>query len=197
MSGGTGVFCLEGEWGDLNDRSTVEPILELLTKVYGPRLRYVHRNVGTRVAFIDYLKKWTQRKFDAYPVLYLAFHGGRGEIYVGESKRSKDVVTLRDLADLLEGKCKRRIIFLGSCETVDVHGKRLSTFLRRTGALAVCGYCGSVNWVISTAFELVVLASIQENALTISGAGAIHKKIIARARSTAKSLSFRMVVRHR
>lgn len=191
-----GVFCLEGDWwNDPRKPSTVEPILELLAKADGIQIRYVHLNVGNRDSFNDYLSKWTQKRFQSYPILYLAFHGNPGEIQVGDSRRPSNTVKLTDLGDSLAGKCKGRIIFFGSCETVDVHGKLLNSFLKKTGALAVCGYCGSVDWVLSTAFELIALASMRENALTISGAKAFRRKILQKMNTTAKELRFRMVVR--
>lgn len=191
-----GVFCLEGDWwNDLRKPSTVEPILELLAKADGVQIRYVHLNVSNRTSFEEYLAKWTQKRFTDYPILYLAFHGNQGEIRVGDSRRPSNTVTLRDLGEILEGRCNGRIIFVGSCETVDVHGKLLNTFLKKTGALAVCGYCGDVDWVLATAFELIVLASMQENALTTAGVKAIRSKIHRRVRSTAQDLRFRMVVR--
>ena len=70
-----GIFCLEGDWwGNLKRPSSVEPILELLSKL-SPYPRYIHRGVGTREEFDYFLKRWSQRTLADYPILYLAFDG--------------------------------------------------------------------------------------------------------------------------
>jgi hypothetical protein len=190
-----GIFCLEGDWwNNLKKPSSVEPILELLAKSDGYRVPYVHLNVGDRRSLDLYLAKWTQKGFRDHPILYLAFHGNAGGIQVGDRRVPDNTVTLKALGELLEGKCKNRVIFFGSCETVNVHGKRLNTFLKQTGALAVCGYCGNVDWMLSTAFELLVLAYLQENSLTINGSHAVANKIRSSAKSIHQKLKFKMVI---
>lgn len=191
-----GIFCLEGDWwNNLKKLSSVEPILNLLSKADGYVVPYIHWNIGDGDSFRNYVKKWTQKQYADHPILYLAFHGVQGGISVGDGRMVGNTVELDELGELLKNRCKRRIIFFGCCDTVAIHGKRLNSFLKKTGCLAVCGYSGDVNWLLATAFELIVLAAIQEFSLTRPGAKAMQSRIMNRAKSLAKDLNFRMVVR--
>ena len=99
-----GVFCLEGDWHGVKDRTSVEPTLRLLETTRSYKVPYFHHDVGTHDEFHHYLRKWTGRQFDGYPILYLAFHGKPGRIEVGEGRNS--TLTLGHLAEQLEGACK-------------------------------------------------------------------------------------------
>jgi hypothetical protein len=153
-----GVFCLEADWWGVKDKTSVEHLLRLLESIGSYTVPYVHHDVGTREEFNFYLDKW-KRSFTSYPILYLGFHGDSGGITVGEGRNNH--VPLSDLAERLEGSCRGRVIHFGSCGTLDVHGHRLNAFLKRTGALAVCGYQETVDWIESAAFDLLVLGGLQ------------------------------------
>ena len=157
----------------------------------------VHRNVSNRPTFDQFVTKWTKKQFNDYPILYLAFHGAEGQLEVGANSHPENTVDLKELGDLLEGKCEGRVIVFGSCKTVGVHGSHLNTFLKRTRALAVCGYVRTVDWVLSTAFELILMEFLQRNALTSAGLGAVQKKINKMIKTTSKTLGFRMVIKPR
>jgi len=190
-----GVFCLEGDWWySLKRTSSVEPILELLRQWDPFFVPFIHRNVATAETLEYYLKKWAQKKHADYPILYLAFHGNPGTIYIGDMRRRKSAVTLSEIADWLEGRCKGRIIYFGTCATMDLHGHHLNRFLGQTGALAVCGYTDEVDWLRATAFELLVFAAMQNNALTVSGANAMKRRVFREAGYLVKELNFRMIV---
>ena len=152
------MFCLETPaWsGGIKDRSSVEPILRLLEKGY--KVPYLHHDAATTGEFDFYLEKWILKEFDSYPILYLAFHGKPDGLDVGEG----DGIYLSGLADRLDGCCTGRVIHFGSCATLWVHGHSLNAFLRRTGALAVCGYTENVDWLESAAFDLLVLGGLQD-----------------------------------
>jgi hypothetical protein len=190
-----GVFCLEGDWWNCAKRSaSVEPILALLAaEPY--RVPYFHLDVRVREAFDAGVQLWSQRRFCDYPILYLAFHANGQTLIVGDARHPQSGVTLDDLEELLAGKCHKRLIFMGGCLMMQAHGRRLGRFLRTTGALAICGYREVVDWLESTAFELLVLGSMQENALTISGVRAMGQRIRRDGGSLAKRLGFRLVVR--
>jgi hypothetical protein len=168
------------------------PVLELLEKCSYPRVRYIRRDVGTFAEFEYYLGKWKQRKYDRYPVLYLGFHGSPGKLRVGD--RRAGGVDLEWLEERLEGACNKRIIHFGSCGTLAIHGNRLRSFLRRTGALAVCGYKEEVDWMLSAAFEIILFYQLQYNALTRSGLAAVKRRVQAQAPRLARDLKFQMVI---
>jgi hypothetical protein len=181
-----GIFCLEGLWNpDLRKPSTVRPILELLRIQEG--IEYIYRDCVTKEEFEYYLKKWVQRAYDAFPILYLATHGETFSLCLGEHE-----CTLDEVASLLEGKCENRLVLCGSCSTLGVDKRHLKRFLGRSGALAICGYRLDVDWLRSTAFELLLMAEMQGNEFSRRGILAIEAKLLEVARLFSE-LEFRIV----
>jgi hypothetical protein len=181
-----GIFCLEGLWVmDLKDKSTVRPILELLTE--SERIPHIHRDCAAADEIGYYIAKWTQAPYRRYPILYIAFHGIPGAIYVGNWEK----MTLEQLAACFP-RPKRSVIIFGSCSTVAVRRARLKAFMKRTGAIAVCGYETDVDWIRSTAFELLLLNTLQQNEFSGKGINAIVRKTKAEARRF-KELGFKIV----
>ena len=191
-----GIFCLEDDWwGTMKKPSSVEPILHLLNQWDPYYVPYIHRNTPTRAALTYYLKKWMQQEYKRYPILYLAFHGTPGCIHLGDGRSSESEVSLDWLEGELWGKCNGRIIYFDACSTLKINGNRLNSFLTNTGALAVCGYKGDVNWLRSTAFDLLVFAAMQDFALNVRGAEAMKRRIGRDACGLSDDLEFRMVIR--
>lgn len=189
-----GIFCIEGEWwNDLKHHSSVRPMLTMLSELE-PYPRYIHRTVGTREGFDYYLAKWIQKRYSDYPILYLAFDGEPRTIFVGDQRRSVGSVSLDEIAGKLSGRCLRRIIHVGACETLKCDKRHLTRFLRKTRALAICGFTTSVDWVQSASFELMILSALQRRSRTARGMRAAIKDIRDMAGSLAKDLAFRMVI---
>ena len=165
---------------------TVRPVLELLkarTEIHD----YIYRDCATVEEFEFLLKKWSQRMYSGYPILYLALHGDRSTLYIG--RRDYD---LEELEEVLRGRCKRRLIVFGSCGTVGIDRRHLKRFLRETQAAAICGYKANVDWMRATAFELLLLSALQGNELSLRGVGAIQRRTVPIAKSFS-DLQFRMV----
>jgi len=184
--GKNGIFCLEGLWDDdLRKQPTVEPALSLLKRIND--VPYIHRDCATPEEFAFYIKKWVQKKYKGYPILYLAFHGVNGRICI-----SKGGYDLDEVGDLLSGKCKGTVIVIGACNTLNIDKRHLNRFLGKTGALAVCGYKTKVDWIPSTAFELLLLDTLQENKFDGRGIASIKSKVKNLATSF-KDLDFRLI----
>ena len=180
-----GIFCLEGLWDtNLKDKSTVRPILELLSE--SERIPHIHRDCAAAAEIAYYVAKWTLSPYRRFPILYFAFHGVPGAIYVG----NWDKMTLEELAACFP-RPKRSLIIFGSCCSVAVRKPRLRAFMKRTGAIAVCGYETDVDWIRSTAFELLLLNTLQQNEFSGKGINAIVRKTKAEARRF-KELGFRI-----
>ena len=189
-----GIFAIEGEWeSDLRGNLSFRPILDLVGKLTGAP--YVHRDAATQEEFFYYLDKWTQARYATFPILYLGFHGEEESIIIGDGRSSERFILLEDLAERLEGRCKQRIFYFGSCATLEIDERKLQTFLRRTDALAICGYRNEVGMMKSAAFELLLLETLMSNSLQINGARAMKSSIERSERSLCKELGFRMVVR--
>lgn len=187
-----GIFCLEGDWwNDLIKPSSIEPTLRQLETI---GLRHIHRDVGTREEFEYYLRKWSRGKHNRYPVLYLAFHGAPGSILMGDLRRNESMADLKAIEESLKGACHNRVIYFGSCLTLDVHGARLNKFLKTTDALAVCGYAKEVDWVLSAALDLIIFRALSRQAFTRAGMRAAERRIFKDSAGLARSLDFRMVI---
>ena len=154
-----GVFCLEiGEWsGDLKTQQSVEPLLLLLKHVYD--VPYIHRDVSTKSELLFYLRKWPQKTYRDYPILYLAFHGVTGAILAAKVNGRTEEFSMAELVEALRGRCHRRIIHFGACNVLNLHGNSIQKFLLDTDALAVCGYAKDIDWVRSSALDLLLLAA--------------------------------------
>ena len=183
------VFCLEGLWDtNLKLNSSVEPVLSLLNKQY-PRMKYIHGDCATFTELKFYLNKWVQKRYNDYPILYLAFHGKENHILLSDGK-----MELSEIAEILSGKCKNRIVVFASCSTLNIDQRIINTFIKESGCLSVCGYRNDVNWTQSTAFELLLLEAMQDNEFSGRGIGSIHKSLTNLGKSFP-GLEFRMVVK--
>ena len=191
-----GIFCLEGEWNEqLSMPSSVEPVLEILNKSSEKPVPYIRRDIGTMAEFKYYVEKWLQAGYSNYPILYLAFHGEKGRILVGDRRKPESKVSLKVLQRLMVNQCQGKIVYFGACDTLNTEDRKLSRFLKITGALAVCGYTKPVDWIRSASFDMLVLDAMQEFSFTSRGTTAIRKRVLRDAPHLADDLGFRMVVR--
>jgi hypothetical protein len=193
-----GIFCLEGDWwGTPHKRTTVEPLFTLLRTAEDWEVPYKHRDVATRPEFEHYLEKWQQANHDAFPILYLAFHGEEGTLLVGADGRLKESrVDLDWLEANIDVRGKNRMLYIGACSTLDLHGNRINNFLKNTGINAVCGYRGDIDWMESTTFDLLMLSSLC-SLPTITPTRIVnkYKDVRALVGGLAEKLDFRLVIR--
>jgi hypothetical protein len=181
-----GVFCLEGQWdADLRKTTSVRAVLQLLHD--NCDIDYVFRDCATEQEFAYYIGRWVLRQYDAFPILYLASHGEAFSLCLGQHTCDLD-----ELAGMLEGRCQNRLVVCASCSTLDVDKRHLKRFLKRTEALAICGYCLDVDWMKSTAFELLLLSELQANEFSGRGIGAIASRLAETAKMFP-ALDFRIV----
>ena len=88
-------------------------------------------------------------RYRNYTILYIAFHGRPNKIQIG-----RDLVTLREIADVLEGHLAHRIVYFGSCGTMRTKHANIDDFLHRTKADILAGYRKDVDFIQATAWEL-------------------------------------------
>lgn len=191
-----GIFCLEsGNWfGDLRHSSSAEPLLQLLSQWDPYYVPYIHRDVGTSDDLMNYLMQWLTSQYQGYPILYLGFHGEAGELRMDAGSK-KLRVDLDLLEDCLRNRCAGRVIYLGSCGTLNVHGRRLRRFLQNTQALALCGYKEQVDWMWASLLELMVLSHMQQHMLSKYGLHAVRSKVTKVSPFLVRTLGFRMIIR--
>jgi hypothetical protein len=182
-----GVFCLEGAWDpDLKSKQSVRYMLQLLSAVEG--LSHIYRDVATLEELRFYLQRWGQKRYKDHPILYLAFHGQPQTVLVG-----KQSISLDEIAALLAGRCEKRIIHFGTCGTLATDRRNISRFLRRTGAVAVCGFLGDIDWLKSTAFDLLLFEIIQRYEISLRGIPAFHREVKRSYPQLYRELGFRLV----
>lgn len=187
------IYCLEGDWyGDHNRSATVRPMLELLGQSARGRVEFVHRHVATREELAHHLRRW--RRSPRFRVLYLAFHGAPGRIFLGHRHRSSDAVSLDDLAEMLGTGLRDRLIHVGACSTLAIDRRLVRRFLRQTGAAAVTGFASDLNWFRSTVYEFLVLAMIAERRTNRRGARRLEAALRGEVPHLRRELAFRMVV---
>jgi hypothetical protein len=189
-----GIYCIEGLWNHLNiqDKSTVLPILELLEK--RGYCDYIYHDCATKAELEFYLDKWKNKTInEKYPILYLAFHGEKGCVILTQ----KDKYSLEELSAFLGNKCAGKIIYFGSCSTLNIDKRIINNFLENTGALAAIGYKTDIDWIQSTACDLFVFEALQNDKLDTRGINKIHNKIISEYGNLHKILDLRIVINNR
>ncbi len=187
-----GVFCLEGIWyGDHRDSTTVKPVLDLLNCYQG--LPFVYHRCSTVQEFAFSISRWKRKDFhNKYPLLWLAFHGKPGKIFIG-----RDEISIAELADILQDKCKGAIVYFGSCSTMKWDRRSLQTFMEVTKTVAVIGYKKDVDWLPSASFEIRLLSYFQDIHFTTDGVSRVKQAIAEDCRAVIKDLQFRFEINDR
>ncbi len=186
-----GIYCIEGLWDhhNIQDQSTVLPILDLLEK--RGYCNYIYHDCATKAELEYFLDKWKDKSINVkYPILYLTFHGDPGYIFLTD----EDKYSLTELADFLGDKSTGKIIYFGSCSTLNIDKRRINSFLEKTGAIAAIGYKSDIDWIQSTACDLFVLEALQSDKLDTKGIKKMHKKIISDYGNLHKILDLRVVI---
>lgn len=176
-----GIFCVEGQWGALDEQESVLPILELLNRL--GKARFIHKDVATPEEMGFYLSRWRLRQYAGYSVAYFAMHGDSSKLWLADGQP----LELAELGAQLEGRCHGRRIYFGSCSVLR-SPIRISEFVKQTGAELVCGFSRSVDWLESAAFDTVLL-----DLLANGSASAVQQRMAsARWAPLAGHLGFRI-----
>jgi hypothetical protein len=186
-----GIFCIEGLWDhfDIANKSTVLPLLELLENQN--YCEYIYHDCATVAEIEFFLDHWKLKKIqNKYPILYLAFHGAEGSIFLNHD----NIYTLKQLAIVLKNKCHGKIIYFGSCSTLKIDKRLINKFLSITNAIATIGYKTDVDWIQSAACDLFVFESLQQYPFDIDGISNIKKRIETNYGNLPKLLDLRIVI---
>jgi hypothetical protein len=147
------IACLESFWNDdIEHRLSVVPILELLTKMNGTR--FVALSSNTYFEFLFNLELIQHKR--GFKILYLAFHGYRGGIYLPDTK-----IDIEDLSEVMKKSFRNWIIFFNSCQALKVEKSRIYDFISKTGVMMVMGYKEKLNWIDGAALDLLLLDWLQ------------------------------------
>ena len=147
------VACLESFWTyDIEDRLSVAPVLELLGKRNGTRFVLLTCNTIEELKF----NLEIARQMKGYRILYLAFHGYPGGIYMPDL-----AVDMESLATFMKKGFRNWIIFFDSCRTISVGKDRILDFISTTEVKMVIGYKREVDWLDGAAIDLLILNWLQ------------------------------------
>ncbi len=153
------IICFEGDWyeRDLRHSFSIRPILDYLT--YNSEIKIIYRSVGTVAQLEHYLKiidRYKDSKYKSYTVIYFAFHGKKGKLYLNRSES----ITLESIMEMAGQALKGRIVHFGSCLTM-ADETRAVNFGQNTQAAIVSGYTKVIDFHESSAFDMLYLGYMQ------------------------------------
>jgi hypothetical protein len=190
-----GIFAIETAqwWGGLRDRSTIRPVLDLLSHGTEGGVDYVHRSVSTREELVHHVGRWRRTK--RFPILFLAMHGGAGRLFLDHRQREGSAVTLDELAEMIGSGCEGRMVHFGACSVLGIHLQHVRRFIKRTGVLGVTGFRRPVDWVQSCSVELQLLATLMRYRANLRGARRMETALAKEAPHLQRQSGLRVVVR--
>lgn len=191
----SGVFCIEGDWyGDENRSATVRPLLDLLSLEAHANVECVYRNAATREELAHQLRRWGAQT--TARVLYLAFHGAPGKIYLGEDRRADEAVSLRQIAAMMGSGLAGRSVHFGSCRTLSVDRRVVvRDLLVTTGLTAATGFASNLCWINSAPFDLLLLSLLVERRATVENLRRVERVLRAQMHGLRRELAFKIVTR--
>ncbi len=147
------IACLESLWDRQteNTRLNLFPMLELISKTQNAR--FSHLNCNTKGEFIYNLKLLCKKN---YSILYLGFHGSSGVIHLHD----KTQINFTELAEMMKDNFSDWIVHFSSC-SVFRKKKDLAQFVEDTNVILATGYTRNINWIESSALELILFQAIQ------------------------------------
>ena len=147
------IACLESLWNhDIENRLTVVPILELVTKV--DHLKFIYLTCNTSEELHYNLRKLKRKR--KYGILYLSFHGRPGEIVLDEKP-----IDLETLAEQMGRGFTDWVVHFGTCATINVEKQRIIEFINETNVSLVLGYKIDVPWIESAALDILLFDWLQ------------------------------------
>jgi hypothetical protein len=148
------IACIESLWdNDLDHALNVAPILELVTKLYKVKASRLTCNTIPELSF----NLGMLRRKRSYRILYLAFHGNPGAI----SLANNTSISLEQLAEMMGTGFSGWLVHFCTCQTIHVKEQRLGAFMRATDIGIIAGYTTNVNWLESSALDLLLLGQAQ------------------------------------
>ena len=148
------IFCLEALWNrNIENKLTVLPILELVAKTRG--IKFIYLTSNTLSEFEFNLKLLSRKR--TYQILYFAFHGDSDLIELGDS-----AISLKELEGMLAGRFKDLVVHFGSCGTMNVDLGKLNEFTKNAGVRMVSGYTKEVDWIESSAMDMLYFSKLQD-----------------------------------
>ena len=158
------IFCIEGYWKhDRRKKMSIEKALDFLQENSTLRINKTFLRCSTIEEFKAHLTEFNLMRNDKAGILYLAFHGSPNALHVGKRIKLKllDEEGLQQLATIIDGSARGKIIHFGSCSTLNMPPAKIAEFIDRTGAAAVSGYNKDINFIETTFLDLLFFEACQ------------------------------------
>ncbi len=137
----------------MESKQSVEPTLQALER--GEYIRLIRRSANTVGELELYLDRWFEKRHQDFSLAYLCFHGTARTLHF-----EGDELSLVDLGTLIGGRAQGKILHFGSCRVMAATDEELQTFCRSTGVRAITGYTKDIEWLESSAFELLLIPDV-------------------------------------
>lgn len=147
------IACIES-LTDREERLSVRPLMEFVASVQSVRLSY--QPCDTEGELADALRAFGRLRSDG--ILYVALHGDPGAIYLADGTE----LSLEQFAEHLGERFAGWVLHFGSCSTLDVRPARLEAFCAATGVPLLLGYRKAVDWIESSAMDMLVFQALQQ-----------------------------------
>jgi hypothetical protein len=111
---------------------------------------------------------------------------------VGDQR--KRGLSIEELGDALTDACRGALVHLGGCGVLRISDRRVKRFLETTGAVAVCGYERSADWLEAAGLELLLFSEVCSSFMTVKGIARAKERVMVKAPGLVGALGFRLVV---
>jgi hypothetical protein len=158
------IFCIEGFWKhDRRKKMSIEKAMDFLQENSTPRINKTFLRCSTIAEFKAHIAEFGLMRNDRSGILYLAFHGSPNALHVEKRRKLKllDADGIEQLATIIDGSAKGKIIHFGSCSTLNMPPSQIKLFLQKTGAAAVSGYNEEVNFIETTLLDILFFEACQ------------------------------------
>lgn len=163
------ILCLETEWGinsgrRLNDSASVRPMFEFIENCGYLGVTVTYRTVATREELRYYLSQMQKSTYADFNIVYLAFHGEKGQIQLYEAKEKNtfaNPLSLDDLADMCSPKwLSGKAVIFGACRTLAASESKVRDFMEKSGADFVAGYRKKIDFTHSSLLDIGLIKEL-------------------------------------
>jgi len=167
-------------------KKELKEALEEHSEALEDEFRFIHRRTATKEELDYYLEKYLGDNADKgikqYNVIMFEFHGSKGSFWIDSAVKKQDPtedIEEDEFEDIEEdelpiekfgkelqekfgkGCFKGKVVYFGCCELA-LDEKSIKKFKKQTGASAVIAFTEAIDWVESSAFELILLSWLME-----------------------------------
>lgn len=150
------IVCLESNWNGNNPSGlSIWSVLEQVAGIQKDTALHLKCNTWEELTYnISHMTYGFKQG-----TLYIAMHGLPGKVLLGNGTRP----TMEELADVMKKRFRGWHVHFGSCRTLDISDERLKRFKKTTGARLLSGYLMNIDWIESTAMDMLLLSQAYQS----------------------------------